>query len=165
MMAAWISLATFQGLRCFEIGQLRREDIVDNREPPLLVIRDGKGGRQDILTLNEQVELTLRNYGMPRSGFFFLNRDGDPFKPATVSRYIAKFLRSLGIDATAHQLRHLFVSTVWAETKDLRITQEMARHADPKTTSGYAAFDREVASQVVRGLKLPTRMQRERLFR
>ncbi len=163
MMAAWLTLATFQGLRCFEIGQLRREDVLDNQEPPLIVIREGKGGRQDVLTLNQQVELALRNYGMPRSGYFFLNRDGHPFKPATVSRYISGYLRSLGIDATAHRLRHLFVTTVWAETHDLRVTQETARHADPKTTAGYAAFDQEVASRVVRSLHLPKSGQLERL--
>lgn len=164
MMAAWLSLGTFQGLRCFEIGRLRREDIIDNREPPLLVIPDGKGGRQDILTLNKEAELALHNFGFPRGGFFFLNRDGHPFKPATISRYIAGYLRGLGIEATAHQLRHLFVTSVWSATKDLRVTQEMARHADPRTTSGYAAFDQALASDVVRHLKLPVRHQREHLF-
>lgn len=164
MMAAWLSLACYQGLRCFEIANLRREDVLDHRTPPLLVVADGKGGRQDVLTLNEQAELALRNYGMPRSGFFFLTRDGNPYKPASVSRYIGKFLRSIGVEATAHRLRHLFITSVWQETHDLRVTQETARHSDPRTTSGYAAYDKEVASQVVRGLRLHYNGQAERLF-
>lgn len=162
MMAAWLSLAAYQGLRCFEIAVLRREDVLDSRTPPLLVVADGKGGRQDILTLNEQAELALRSHGMPRHGFFFLNRDGHPYKAASVSRYIAKHMRDHGIDATAHQLRHLFITAVWMATKDLRVTQETARHSDPRTTSGYAAYDKEAASRVVRSLRLPGTGQLER---
>lgn len=154
MMAAWLSLATFQGLRCMEISKLRREDVQEHREPPLLVVSDGKGGRQDVMTLNAQVELALRDFGMPRHGFLFLTRDGTPYKPASVSRYIGKYLRGLGINATAHQLRHLFGTTMWQRTKDLRVTQETMRHADPRTTAGYTAYDRQEASRVVRGLRL-----------
>lgn len=163
MMAAWLSLATYQGLRCFEIAQLRREDVQDNRTPPLLIVADGKGGRQDVLTLNEQAELALRNYGMPRTGFLFLTRDDRPYKASSVSRYISGYLRSVGVDATAHRLRHLFITTVWTITKDLRVTQETARHSDPRTTSGYAAYDRDEASRVVRSLRLPNAGQLERL--
>lgn len=165
MMAAWLSLAAFQGLRCFEIAQVRVEDLLLDRDPPLLVIPDGKGGRQDILTLNEQAELALRAYGLPRTGYLFLTRDGNPYKAASVSRYIGKYLRSVGVDATAHRLRHLFITSVWTATKDLRVTQEMARHSDPRTTSGYAAYDSETASRVVRTLRLPHSGQIERLFR
>lgn len=163
MMAAWLSLCAYQGLRCFEIAQLRREDVLDNREPPLLVVADGKGGRQDILTLNQQVELALHHYGMPRNGFLFVTRDGLPYKPASVSRYICKHMAGLGIDGGAHRLRHLFISAVWSQTKDLRVTQEVARHSDPKTTSGYAAFDSDLAAKVVRGLRLQRAGQLEHL--
>jgi integrase/recombinase XerC len=154
MMAAWLCLAAYQGLRCMEIAFLRREDVLETHEPPLLIVADGKGGHQAVLTLNDRVELALRDYGMPRSGYLFKTRDGHPYSPATVSRYAGKFLRDVSVDATMHQLRHLFVSTVWARSKDMRVTQEAARHADPKTTAGYAAYDKDETVRVVRGLKL-----------
>lgn len=153
MMRAWLCLAAYQGLRCFEIANLRREDIQEHRDPPLLVVADGKGGRQDVLALNEQVELALRLHGL-RAGYLFTTNDGRRFKPATVSRYISRYLRSVGVEATAHQLRHAFITAVWQQTKDLRVTQEIARHSDPRTTSGYAAFDTELATRTVRSLRL-----------
>lgn len=119
-MAAWLCLCAFQGFRCCEIAVLQREHVLEDRDPPLLLIADGKGGHQAMLTLNEQVEKSLRNYGLPRAGYLFLSRDGDPFKPATIGRYISTYLRSLDIDATAHQLRHLFGTLLWSQTKDLR---------------------------------------------
>lgn len=154
MMRAWLCLAAYMGLRCMEIAKLRREDILEDRDPPLLVIADGKGGRQDVLTLNMQAELALRGHGLPRNGPVFVRGDGRPFTPATVSRYSGRFLRSVGINATMHQLRHLFGTTMWQRTKDLRVTQEALRHADPRTTAGYTAFDRELASKTIRNLRL-----------
>jgi integrase/recombinase XerC len=154
MMKAWLCLAAYQGLRCYEIAHLRREDVLETHEPPLLVVADGKGGHQAVMTLNDQVELALREYGMRRSGYLFQTRDGNPYSPASVSRYAGKYLRSISVDATMHQLRHLFVSTVWARTKDMRVTQEMARHMDPKTTAGYSAFDKDEAQKVGRSLRL-----------
>lgn len=159
-MACWLCLATFQGFRCMEIAFLRREDVQEHRDPPLIVVADGKGGRQDVLTLNEQVELALRLYGLPRSGYVFTQRNGSPYTPGSVSRYIGKYLRSVGVEATAHRLRHLFGTTVWQQTKDLRLTQETMRHADPRTTAGYTAFDRQEASRVVRSLRLPRSQQK-----
>lgn len=162
-MAAWLSLGVFQGLRCFEIAQVRREDLLLDQTPPKLVIANGKGGRQDIMSLNEAAELALRNYGLPRSGFLFIARTGQPYRPASVSSAISRYLRSIGIDATAHRLRHLFITSVWEQTHDLRVTQETARHSSPTTTAGYAAHDKDVASKVVRSLRLPGHRQREQL--
>lgn len=154
MMRAWLCLAAYQGLRCMEIARLRREDVLEGREPPLLVVVDGKGGHQAVLTLNDQAELALREFGMRRAGYLFLTRDDRPYTPGSVSRYAGRYLRSVGVDATMHQLRHLFVSTVWARTKDMRVTQEAARHQDPKTTAGYSAYDQDVSVRVLRSLRL-----------
>jgi site-specific recombinase XerD len=43
---AMLSLAAFAGLRCMEIAALRTEDVLVDRSPPMLVVADGKGGRQ-----------------------------------------------------------------------------------------------------------------------
>lgn len=158
-MRAWLCLCTFQGFRCVEVANLQRENILEDHEPPLIVIADGKGGHQAVLTLNEHAEKALRNFGLPRSGYLFLNRDGDPYKPETVSRYISGYLRSLEIDATAHQLRHLFGTLLWMRTKDLRLVQEQMRHADPRTTAGYTQFDHQAATRAMRTLRLSSRGQ------
>jgi site-specific recombinase XerD len=38
-----------------------------------------------------------------------------------------------------HQLRHRFGTAVYAETRDLLLTQRLMRHSNPSTTAGYAA--------------------------
>lgn len=149
-MRAWLSLAAFEGFRCLEIAGLRWEDV----DPPRIFIHHGKGGHQAVLPLNPQVTSALHLSGLPSHGFVFTMRNGAPYLPGTISSYIARYLMSLGINATAHQLRHWYGSKVWAATKDMRVTQELMRHQDIKTTAIYAAWDRDLAVEAVTGLRV-----------
>lgn len=159
-MKAWLCLAAFQGFRCKEIAQLRREDILDQRDPPTLLIHNGKGGHQAVLPLNPGVMSALRVHGLPRRGYLFLSRDDRPFPARTVSVYANRYLHDLGIDATMHQLRHWFGTQVWSVTKDMRVTQELLRHASPATTAIYSAYDKELAAQAIAHLhERPLRRQ------
>ena len=151
-MRAWLALGAFQGLRCIEIANLSREAVRDHEHPPMLFVLNGKGGNQRVLPLNRYVESTLRVLGLPRRGRLFSTRFGNPYTGDSVSKEVSRFLHSIGIDATAHQLRHRFATTVYQQTSDLRLTQELLGHADPKTTTIYAAFDPKKAAAVVRDL-------------
>lgn len=153
-MRAWLALMSLQGFRCIDVASLRREDVLETREPPVIVTSNSKGGRQDVLPLNEYAEYALRDYGLPRSGWVFRMESGRPYRPGTVSTYVSRFLHGLGIEATAHQARHLFVTKVWQMSKDMRVTQEMARHASVTTTGGYAQYDNALAFDVVRNLSV-----------
>lgn len=153
-MRAWICLTSYQGLRCFEVANLRREDILEERDPPLLVVQDGKGGHQAVTVLNEQTEMALRVYGLDRKGWMFTREDGRPYKAGTVSSYIARYYRSIGLSVTAHQGRHWLATTVWSETHDLLLVKDVMRHADVKTSTIYTAFDPGKAGEVVRTLRV-----------
>lgn len=155
MMRAWLCLAGYEGFRCKEIANLRREDVLEDRSPALLVVADGKGHHQAVLPLNPVVEESLRAHGLPAQGFVFTMQCGRPYLPGTVSTYISRYLHGLGIEGSAHRARHSYGTAVWAASKDLLVTQQMLRHADPKTTAGYAAFDQELAVQVIRSLGVP----------
>ena len=155
-MRCWLVLGAVQGFRCIEIAGLRCEDIEMSQQPPTLRIDRGKGGHADVMPLNAVVERELVMFGVRRKGSVFTGRHG-PVHPNTVSCLGNRYLRSLGVDATMHSLRHAFVSWLYAETQDLRLAQEMARHSDPRTTAGYAAFSDEKAVKVVRHLRPPTR--------
>lgn len=148
-MKAWLSLAAFQGFRCKEIAGLRREDVLDNRDPAVLLVGEGKGGHQAILPMNCETLHALRAFGLPKRGYVFLSEKGHPFDPRTVSIYGAAYLRGLGIDATLHMARHRYGTAVWSRTKDLRVTQEMLRHSSPVSSAGYAAYDRQLAAQAI----------------
>lgn len=148
-MRAWLSLACFEGLRCMEIAQLCREDVLDTHDPPLLRVLDGKGGKEAVLPLHPDVLAALELHGLPLEGPIFLSSRGRPFAPATVSGYVAEFLHGLGLHDTAHRLRDWFGTKVYASTHDLRVTQEMMRHSDPSSTAGYVAFDNPEAVAAV----------------
>lgn len=153
-MKAWLALAAYEGFRCKEIASLRREDIQEDRTPPVIRVDQGKGGHSAILPLNPFTLASLRSYGLPRRGFVFLNRDGRPYQPRTISLYGNSYLRDLGINGTMHQARHWYGTAVWALTKDMRVTQELLRHTDPSTTAGYAAYDQALAAQAIAAIHL-----------
>jgi site-specific recombinase XerD len=148
-MRAWLCLAAYEGLRCKEIAGLRREDVLDRHVPPVLRVWHGKGDHQAVLPLNPVTAWALNTSGLPSRGYVFLNRQGRAISPKTVSAMGNRYLHELGLEATMHQLRHWFGTAVWSLTKDMRVTQEMMRHASPATTAGYAAFDWDAATDAV----------------
>ncbi len=151
-MRAMLALAAFQGLRCQEIAGLRREDVVEDQG--VLVVVHGKGGHQRVLPLHPEALAALNALPMPRSGHVLRRPMGGRYDAAVMSRSMNNHLRALGIDATAHQLRHWFGTNVYRATHDLRLTQEMLGHQSPVTTAGYAAWSPADAAVAVQGLRV-----------
>lgn len=136
----WLVLAGWAGLRACEIAGLERDDVCESDTPPMLVIRHGKGDRERLVPLTPYVDMTLREYGLPTRGPIFLRADGypGPNTPGRISHLANRYLHSVGITATLHQLRHRFGTRVYQHTHDLRLVQEIMGHSDPATTAGYA---------------------------
>lgn len=151
-MRAWLALAAYDGLRCKEIAHLRREDLLLTHEPPMLMVSSPKGGNEALLPLNPVAERALRVHGLPKAGFVFLKRDGWPYTPGTVSCMIHRYLHGMGIECSAHQLRHWFATTVYESTGDIRLTQEVMRHASIQSTTIYTAFNAKAAATAVQAL-------------
>lgn len=139
-MKAWLLLANYAGFRCVEMARLRVEDI-DRRDMTLRVV--GKGNREGVVPLHPDVLAALVAYGIPASGFLFTKRtrgmESDPLSPSTISRYIGRYMRSLGSDSTAHMGRHRFATAIYRQTGDLLITRDLLRHRSVATTEGYSA--------------------------
>lgn len=89
---------------------------------------------------------------MPKNGALFIRPRGGRHLPYTVGIAISRYLKELGIDATAHQLRHWFATEVYAHGHDIRVTQELLGHSDPSTTAGYVAYSHIDAGAAVRSL-------------
>jgi integrase len=126
-----------------EIAGLQRDDILERHEPPVLVVTAGKGDRERVVPLHPDVLAALRVFGMPKQGPVFIgSRTGAQLSPAAMSHAVGRYFRSLGIDATGHQLRHWFGTNVYRTSgKDLRATQELLGHSSPTTTAIYAAWN------------------------
>lgn len=151
-MRCFLLLAAFAGARCMEISQLRVEDI--HRDQNVLLLH-GKGDKERLVPLHPDVYRALIGYGLPRAGYVFKTAKGTPLKPTSISRYVGKYLRSLGVDATAHQGRHSYATRIYQLSNgDLRMCQDLLGHASPSSTAIYAAWAPERAAAVVELLTL-----------
>lgn len=129
-------LARYAGLRCCEIARLRREDVT---EEDLVVV--GKGGRLDILPTHPRIWAAVRS--RPQ-GLLVTNRWGGAYPPDTLSNRFGEVMRGLGYPGvTLHPLRHLYATTLLRAREhggagaNLRVVQELCRHASPATTAVY----------------------------
>lgn len=146
----WLVLAAFEGLRACEIADLRREDIYDSGPDPVMIIH-GKGDKERTIPLSPYVWSELLAAGLPSRGPLFRRRDcmPGPNTAKRVSDVSNDYLRAMGITETLHQLRHRFGTVVQRTGKDIRVTQELMGHSDPKTTAGYAAYSKPEAQAIV----------------
>lgn len=151
-MRCWLLLASLGGLRAGEIARLRREDVLETYDPPMLRIA-GKGGHTRLVPLHPDVLSALRRYELPRVGWMWPGKRGS-ILPETVTHKVSDYLHGLEIDATCHQLRHWFGSHLYHQSHDLRMTQEMMGHASVTTTSGYVAWSPSDAVVAVNGLSV-----------
>jgi len=81
---------------------------------------------------------------MPKAGWIFLRQRERAAKGRhcydaahEVSLEMAAYFRRLGISASAHMLRHWLGTSVYASSRDLRVTQELMGHSSPVTTAVY----------------------------
>jgi site-specific recombinase XerD len=159
-MRLWLLLAAYQGLRCKEIAGIRTDDLLLEREPPMLLVSSPKGRRERLLPVHADVETALRRFtGQSRQRghtnqylFPFPAGSTRAIRPEYVSTKINAYLRYLGIDATAHQLRHWFGTEVYGASRDLRMTQQLLGHSSPTTTAIYADWSPGEAVGIVQGL-------------
>lgn len=146
------------GLRVHEACKLRRGDL-DRQEQLAVVI--GKGNKQAVVRFSNRAIAALGHYVDARAAL-----DGSSGKPLAALPLFArhdkgagKKVKSLGTATgrdiiheragqalgkpasehiTPHSLRHYFVTTVLRATGNLKMAQEMARHASIQVTQRYA---------------------------
>lgn len=148
-MRAWLLLMSLAGLRCLEVAALRPEDLVESGDGFLLHLRETKGGGTAVLPAHPAIVAALAVLPVRDGRWWSCTR-------GTVSTDTAAYLRSLGVDATAHQLRH-FAGTAWFRTSghDLLTTARLLRHANVATSQRYAQLDPVRPAQVVRAVDVP----------
>lgn len=149
---AMLRLMCDAGLRCMEVAAISRVDLRDQDKPLVLVIREGKGGRQRIVPVGQSVRLAIIGTGV-RHGHLF--RAASPSGHVTahfISRAVNSHLRRMGIPDTAHSLRHRYLTVGYQRTRDLRMCQELAGHSSPVTTARYAAYSPANAGDLIEHL-------------
>ncbi len=153
-LRAQLVLAAWCGLRAAEIALLQRQHVMDTADPPVLLVTNGKGGRQRVVPIGDRVLAVLREYGMPSRGVVFPRLDGrpGPNTPARVSQRACRYLHDVGIPSGLHSLRHRYGTQVYRASQDLRLVGSLMGHNDPATTAGYVAYSAEGAVAAIRAL-------------
>lgn len=128
-VGVWVALAGRVGLRCVELARMRPADVERDADGARLRV-EGKGGRVRWVPLDAELERRLAGYSWP------------DVTASTVSKMVARAMRSVGVDATAHQLRHT-AATRYLEASgfDLAGTSRFLGHASVSTTMVYARTD------------------------
>lgn len=126
---------------CLYYAALRREEAATLTWPAVADGRlhiVGKGGQEASLPMHPSLSEALQN--IPRQSFWvFPGRFPHTHMSLNTPNI---WLRELGARAGVlglrpHILRHTALASIVDQTGDLRAAQELARHADPRTTSGY----------------------------
>lgn len=146
-------LAAYAGLRACEIAPLRGDDLWWHHDPPLIRIREGKGGDEGLVPLAPALRAEL--LALPRHGWLFPKTNGDPgpLRAWSVSHLANDHLRRLGSTFTLHACRHRFGTQVYrASGRDMRQTQELMRHKSIKSTAIYTEVDQSEAATIVASL-------------
>jgi integrase/recombinase XerC len=146
------------GLRVHEACNLRRGDIDWNEGRAVII---GKGDKQAVVRFSERSLAALKDYlasravldggsGRPLPSLpLFARHDkgaGKKVKPITtttgrniVSERVRQALgENAGGHITPHSFRHYFVTTVLRASGNLKLAQELARHASIQVTQRYA---------------------------
>lgn len=127
--AIGIALAAYAGLRLAEIGHLERADISLATDPPVLVVRHGKGGKDRAVPVHHSLAPMLAR--LPAGPVIGC-------KARTLGEKVARHNRAQGVDATIHQLRHTFgTEAARASNGNLLIVGELMGHASIEVTRGY----------------------------
>lgn len=142
-MKAWLLLMALAGLRCLEVAALRPNDLIPADSGTLLWLRECKGGGTASVPAHPAILEALAV--MPiRNGLWW------DCQARHVSLIVGTHLKSCGVNASAHQLRH-FAGTSWyrASGHDLLTTATLLRHANVQTTQRYAQLDPTRPTEVV----------------
>ncbi|GAA2566303.1 hypothetical protein GCM10010435_44340 [Winogradskya consettensis] len=147
-----VTLARYAGLRASEIARAQREDIDDRQ----IRVR-GKGGRVDVLPTHAEV---WKLVAPAPPGQLVLAKSGQAYKPAGISHAFGVYARDLGLPRPLglHMFRHLYGTRLLMDKDiggagaNLRITQELMRHASPATTAVYTQVTDEERRRAILAL-------------
>lgn len=131
-----ISFLYSSGLRVSELVKLRVQDI--RFEERIGWARGGKGGKDRMFILSEQLGKEVKDYLKRRQNEFLFSKD-----KALTTRNVQKIVKRLREKAglqkkvTPHTLRHSFATHLLEDGTDIRLIQTLLGHASLSTTQLY----------------------------
>lgn len=150
---ALISLLLYGGLRISELINLRVTDIRFGEN--YVQVLHGKGNKQRLVPLPDQVMANLRSYlkcrEYPETPYLFTNRSGGRLSRSSAYYIVKQLVRQVGLDSaiSPHKLRHTCATLLLEAGIDLRYIQEFLGHADISTTQIYTHVSRAKLREII----------------
>lgn len=142
-------LARAEGMRCCEIGGLRREDIT----PALVTIRHAKGGRVARVPTHPAVWERVRSL----DGFIAEAVGGRADGRWIAIRTANYFRFKMGLPGVSlHRFRHLYACELRRLGYDLFAVKQLMRHRSINSTQIYVSVGNEELARAVTSLPIPT---------
>ena len=136
-----IELALNTGMRIGDLVKLRWQDI--ELATGRCHIKNGKGKKDRVIfvrpgILSNMLDMAGR-MGRKPIGLVFHTLKGTMIKTPYLRKMIAMKAKKGGIKKRVHfhLLRHTYLTKLYGRTKDIRVVQEVAGHADISTTQIY----------------------------
>ena len=136
---ALVCLLLLNGLRVSEVCTAHVTDLSSERGHRVLVV-DRKGGRRDLVPLAPRTLAAVNEHLHGRTdGLLVLANDGGPLNRFQATRAIRRLSKAADVTKhiSPHSLRHTAVTLALDAGVPLRDVQDMAGHADPRTTRRY----------------------------
>lgn len=142
--AAIIRLLLTNAYRCGVICTANIEDLgYDRGHRVLTVLVKGGHSRRDPIPppTSHAIDAYLAGRGSPESGPLFATKNGTHLTEPYLFRLVRRLARNAGLASaehlSPHSLRHTAITEALDATHDLRKAQDLAGHADPRTTRLY----------------------------
>ena len=159
---AVLSVFCFSGVRSHELCALKIADI--QFRDSLLVVQRGKGGKRRVVVIPERLKKALKAFLEWKSkrgestepdAPLFCSERGEAFCTRGIRYLFKRSLFHAGIELRygVHSLRHHYCSSLYACSKDLRLTQSQLGHSSPVITANvYTHVDADSARSAVNRL-------------
>jgi integrase/recombinase XerD len=143
------------GLRVGEVLALQMRDL--DWTAGKLMIRQGKGAKDRVVWINEDLLVLLRQWRerRPTGDVLFTTLKGDELDSRYVREMVKRLARKAGIekDVHPHLLRHTMATDLLRATKNLRLVQKALGHSNITTTTIYAHIVDGELEEAMKGLR------------
>lgn len=128
------------GLRVSEIAKLKTDAFDFTRR--LVLVREGKGRKDRLVFLPEELENQLKSYMARYRPLYYLFEASEPGRPMAIRTFqavfeSAKMRAGIRRKGGIHALRHSFATHLLEQGTDLRLIQSLLGHSSSKTTERY----------------------------
>ena len=139
-----IELALGTGLRVSELASLQVKDLHLGKGQNSLIVRNGKGGKDRVVSFNSTLKKLIAeylDYRTSNSPFLFHSERADQMTRFGISRVFKKLAKQAGLPEhhSIHSLRHTYATNLYkASEYNLRLVQKQLGHSSITTTSVYS---------------------------